>query len=119
MGGIEGTVDLRNGESRERRTEKECSDMRNVWDQWESKSPPAAVAERKRLNQHSSGVGGGRNGGCGGGLGKQRRVEREVEADERRDSRVRVWAGRRRRSFWERKEWASDVAAVTRLPRWC
>ncbi|TQD88396.1 hypothetical protein C1H46_026055 [Malus baccata] len=84
-----------------------------------NRSPPAAVAERKRLNQHSSGVGGGRNGVGGGGLGKQRRVEREVEADERRDSRVRVWAGRRRRSFWERKEWASDVAAVTRLTRWC
>lgn len=104
MGGIEGIVELRNGERRERRTEKECSDMRKIWDQRKSKSPSAAVAERKRLNQHSKGGGGGRNGDCGRGLGKQRRVDREVEAEERRDSRVRVWAGRRRRSFWKRKE---------------
>lgn len=99
--------------------EKECSDMRKVWDHRESKFLLAEVAERKRLNQHSSGGGGGRSGGCGGGFGKQRRVESEVEVEERRVSRVRVWEGRRRRSFWERKEWASEVAVATRLTRWC
>lgn len=42
-----------------------------------------------------------------------------MEVEERRVSRVRVWEGRRRRSFWERKEWASEVAVATRLTRWC
>jgi hypothetical protein len=118
LGVIEGIVELIKGERTERRMEKECSDMRNVCGQRESLLVSDAVAERKRLNQHSWGCGG--CCGCGGGFEFERKNEdRAVEVEERRVSRVRVWEGRRRRSFWERKEWASEVAEVTRLMRFC
>lgn len=44
---------------------------------------------------------------------KERRWERERAVDLMEDSRFRVWEGRRRRSFWERKVWAREVAEAT------
>jgi hypothetical protein len=48
---------------------------------------------------------------------EEEREERERREEERRDSRVRVWEGRRRRSWRRRKEWAAEVALEMRVKR--
>lgn len=88
---------LRSGVRSLRRRVKEGSAMRKASDQRGSSSP--AAEERNRRNQHS-----GAGGGDGSGRGWRFRRRRERRTEEMRDSRVRVWEGRRRMSFWERKE---------------
>lgn len=46
-------------------------------------------------------------------LRREERVEIEREAEASLDSKDRSWEGRRRRSFWERKEWVDEVAEAT------
>lgn len=45
-----------------------------------------------------------------GELRREERVQIERETEASLDSKDRSWEGRRRRSFWERKEWADEVA---------
>lgn len=51
-----------------------------------------------------------------GGVGmetRERRWKREREVEERSDSRVRVWEGKRWRSWRRRKERAEEVAEMS------
>jgi hypothetical protein len=104
----------RRGERRERRRVKEGLEM---WKKWDHRGSWWVEAERKRWNQHCSGPSGGWGGRDRVGEEEERREERERREEERRDSRVRVWEGRRRRSWRRRKEWAAEVALEMRVKR--
>lgn len=70
----------------------------------------------KRWNQQ--GGGGREEDGEERGFVVGRSLEMEREVEERRVSRVRVWEGRRKMSFWERKDCVAEVTEERAVRSW-